>query len=363
MKSSLNSTRRAGFTLVELLVVITIIGILISLLLPAVQAAREAARRMQCQNNLKQLGLAVLNYESQSSIFPPSSSWPAGVDPFNVPLDNYRANWVILVLPFMEQQALYNSIALASPISGTANANNVAARMTSLSTLLCPTDSHNREPFMGSMNAATAAWGDNWARGNYAANAALGIMGASSGEVFNAALPTSSGWKASYQRGVMGANCAVTMAGIRDGTSNTLMLAEIRAGVVPFDSRGVWALSGGSSALWGHTNMMYMDDYGPNCTNVYADNTKAGGDIVAALGGSDAAVNEGMPCFGRSDTINDEQTARSMHPGGVNTCFADGSIHWISDNIQSTPSNQWTPSAWDRLNASADGFAITGNEF
>src|SRR5215218_8288732 len=100
--------RKGGFTLVELLVVIAIIAVLVGLLLPAVQSAREAARRMQCQNNLKQLGLALHNYHDTNSSFPPCMSFDPGVsDISNTP--NYRANWVIRILPFAEQQNLYNA--------------------------------------------------------------------------------------------------------------------------------------------------------------------------------------------------------------------------------------------------------------
>ncbi len=360
-----------GFTLVELLVVITIIGILISLLLPAVQAAREAARRMQCQNNLKQLALAVVNYESQWQIFPPSSSWAADASPSDSgQLGNYRANWCILVLPFLEQQALYNAFDFTKPISGSTSAANVAARSVQISTMLCPTDSRNREPFMGSQNSATSALGDNWARGNYAANAALGqmIYSTAAADLHCAALPNSTGWKISYMRGVMGANCAVTIAQVRDGTSNTVMLAEIRAGVTNFDSRGVWAMSGGSSALWGHGGVRITgddfegDDYGPNCPYVDSDDVIAGSAIRAAFGGSDGLIAEGMPCY--SDwSVNVQQTARSMHAGGVNTCFADGSVHWIGDYIQVKPSTTTNLSVWDRLMASADGMPVASDSY
>jgi prepilin-type N-terminal cleavage/methylation domain-containing protein len=186
--------RKCAFTLVELLVVITIIGILIALLLPAVQAAREAARRMQCQNNMKQVGLAVLNYESQYKTFPPSSCWQSGVSPNDSgQFNNYRANWVIFILPFMDQQSLHDKFDLNAPISGNSSAANMAARAVQIPSMLCPTDPYNRIAFKGS-GYATAALGDNWARGNYAANAALGQMTVGTDSV-NGALPTSGGWK------------------------------------------------------------------------------------------------------------------------------------------------------------------------
>ncbi len=154
---------------------ITIIGILIALLLPAVQAAREAARRMQCQNNLKQLGLAVLNYESQWEIFPPSSHWSpataANIEMTNNP--NLRESWVVMVLPFLEQQPLHDQFDLTKP---TPDPANQAARSTRLSVVLCPSDPFNQKPFNGSSDAMTNQMGDGWARCNYAANAALGYM-------------------------------------------------------------------------------------------------------------------------------------------------------------------------------------------
>ena len=103
-----------GFTLVELLVVIVIIGILIALLLPAVQSAREAARRAQCQNNLKQLALALHNYHGSYQFFPPSSNWN-GIPPQSGNTASLSPNWVIAVLPFLEQQALFNRFVFTKP--------------------------------------------------------------------------------------------------------------------------------------------------------------------------------------------------------------------------------------------------------
>ena len=351
--------RRFGLSLVELLVVIAIIAILVALLLPAVQAAREAGRKMHCQNNLKQLGLALLSYESQYQLFPTSSCWAPGMAPNDAgQLGNLRANWVILALPFLEQQALLGRFDLCRPIPDLANA---PARATRLPVMLCPSDAFNGRPFQGSQSAQTTALGDDWARGNYAANAALGEMWYSS-TWHHAALPGSAGWNNPNLRGVMGANVSIGTNQIRDGTSNTVLLAEIRAGVTDFDCRGVWAMSGACpSALWGHggieTATYHGDDYGPNCRAINADDVCGCSQIRAVSGQADGLVAKGMPCYA-GDYANTQQTARSMHAQGVNACFADGSVHWISDSIQVRPSSVGALSVWDRLMASSDNLPV-----
>jgi len=374
-----------GFTLVELLVVITIIAILIALLLPAVQAAREAARLLQCQNNMKQVGLAVLNYESQYRIFPPSAHWDQGTEISNTQqappslLSRVRENWAILVLPFLEQQALYDRFDLKQPIAAAVNA---LPRSERLAVMLCPSDAkYNQRPFMGSMNAKTAPLGDNWARGNYGANASLGQMynrPYSSERWYFASFPDSYGWKNNDLRGVMGANISVTMSQITDGASNTCLLGELRAGVTDFDTRCTWAMSSGASALWMHGGMV-GDDYGPNCPYIISDDAFPCREIRLAFGngnesaGAEALVAEGMPCF-PYDAFNVQQTARSLHRNGVNLCFCDGSVHFITDFIQVLPSGGQDPntpaqhkgapfSVWDRLMASADGWPAITNSF
>jgi len=359
------------------LVVITIIGILIALLLPAVQAAREAARRMQCSNNMKQLGLGVLNYENQCGCFPPGCTWNGGANPDPTKLSTMRENWVILILPFIEMQDLYNSFDHTKSISDSTSAANVAARATRIPVMLCPSDPFNQKAFMGTQGASTAAAGDNWARGNYGANGGIAILRIDSTGTNSqdAGGPNQLGWKTLAMRGIMGSNCSLRSAEVTDGLSNTILLGELRAGLTPYDTRGTWAMGGGCpSGLWGYgyagLGSNYRDDYGPNCPIFSADGMTnssqlvadyGGGGDVASGAGNIALVKEGMPCSGG---IGDaQQTARSLHPDGVNVCLADGSVQWISDFIQVTGGTGSAMSVWDRLIGSGDGEPISANAF
>jgi prepilin-type N-terminal cleavage/methylation domain-containing protein len=130
---------RSGFTLVELLVVIAIIGILVGLLLPAVQMAREAARRMSCSNNMKQLGLAIANYESQFKTFPPACILGNGQVPL-IPQPQYHHTWIVMTLPFFEQQALYDTINKRAPIWTQSITPTEPVVSKSIPVLRCPTD-------------------------------------------------------------------------------------------------------------------------------------------------------------------------------------------------------------------------------
>ena len=253
------SAPRTAFTLVELLVVIAIIGILIAMLLPAVQAARESARMVQCENNIRQLGLAFVNYESAQKRFPFASTWRGAtgqLDMTNInDSDNSTLyeNWVIKILPQIEGKTLLTAFDLKKSIAGTASATNVKARTVPLSVMLCPTDPYNVNPFMGSASGQTSNMGDTWARGNYAANASLGYQypqsrNAIGGIGIGGTTFDGGGWGNRYLRGVMGANISLGIRQIRDGTSKTVLVGEIRSGITPADSRGVWAMSGAARA-------------------------------------------------------------------------------------------------------------------
>jgi prepilin-type N-terminal cleavage/methylation domain-containing protein len=355
------TTKRLAFTLVELLVVIAIIGILIGLLLPAINAAREAGRRAQCQNNMKQLGLGVLNYTAEQGVLPPSCTFQATSSMKQGDCEvvaTGKDNWVIKILPYMEYNDLNKQINHDKPMSdNTVSAmglSNSAARAKTVREMLCPSDRYNRTPFMGSAatDGRTKTLNDNWARGNYAANGSLAFLSHSRGS-YDAGGNTRD-WNDKQLRGLMGCGVAVRPQQVTDGMSHTLMLLEIRSGITPYDPRGIWAMSGAcASSIWA-ASYVVGDDYGPNCSTPAADDTTSCSQEQASVGGDIALANLGMSCS-NGGWANWQQTARSNHSGGVYCTFGDGSVRLISDLVNSAPSTTANPSVWDMLLTSGEG--------
>ena len=310
--------RRAAFTLVELLVVIAIIGLLIALLLPAIQAAREAGRRAQCSSQMHQVAIALLNYEAIAKSFPPGALCYATEANPNATL-KYMANWIILILPQMDHRDVYQSFAFNSPdpvvkaacIAGQVGSGffvsdgdltdgnpgaygnhlNAAARAHDIPSLLCASDNaQNRTHFQG----AIAGEARDWARGNVACNNGNYYYGAGNcGNGSCAGSDEKSLWTNPMRRGIMGYNNhEINLGGITDGTTQTILVAEIRVGLSPADRRGTWAMGGGNGSMMVGAGGMGDDD-GPNAC--YANGDDVWGCAAfynSAGGGQFATCNE-----------------------------------------------------------------------
>ncbi|MBT4866125.1 MAG: DUF1559 domain-containing protein [Planctomycetaceae bacterium] len=289
MKSS-----KRGFTLIELLVVIAIMAILVALLLPAVQQAREAARRSTCKNNMKQVALALHNYHDTHGSFPPFIINRNG-NPSRIGDVDKGANWLVFLLPFVDQAPLYKQWNFDIP------ANQNPGRSTELAVFKCPSD-----PKSSGNHCAYA--GGGWARGNYGMNVSPcshGLGGANSS-----------------LGGLGGANHVVRFRDVTDGTSTTVAIDEIRAGLNTQDLRGSWAMPGLSAG----TAAMFNDASAPNSREPNSDDME--NCTVSGLAGDS---NSGMGCFDSSNT--GQMTARSMHIGGLHLAMVDGSVQFVSENI------------------------------
>lgn len=362
----------SAFTLVELLVVIAIIGILVALLLPAVQSAREAARRSQCQSNLRNIALAVLNFETANGELPAAVSRANGITNISIVRD-YTSTWLMDCLPYLEEQALLDSFDTTKLLTGgniattgATNYKNVLARGAEIAVLKCPTDQNNAIKFRSTQ------LGDNWARGNYAANSGPGnwlnatssATGIASPPVMNNLGYPSKAWKGTEInanwpptiRAPMGPNDRIKLPQIIDGTSKTMLLAEVRTGISELDWRGTWALPfPGASIVARHG--AGGDSNGPNnCGPKSDDSATALTDFSCTA--SSAALD--LACM----TCNDDSTGfaqaapRSLHPGGIFIARADGSADWVSDDIETTGGASCC-SPWDHLIMAADeGFVF-----
>jgi prepilin-type N-terminal cleavage/methylation domain-containing protein/prepilin-type processing-associated H-X9-DG protein len=344
--------QREGFTLIELLVVIAIIAVLIGLLLPAVQKVREAAARMSCSNNIKQIALALHNYHDANHSFAPAVVMPyaqVGNDPFVGGAANpFGPNWAIFILPFVEQQNLY-TIANPQSYPGTSNLSNFASYIISwravrgmtIKSYLCPSDIGPGVPFTD-LNGAPPEPG--WARGNYACSGGSADtdhhIGGDSGTLITPFPGLSKG-------PVMSINFGATLNTIPDGTSSTFMVHEVRIGVTPQDRRGVWAMGmPGSSVVCAGRN----GDPTPNNRLDLADEIEGCGQFwYPGIG-----TRDGMGCDNGPKSWSMAGQARSRHTGGLNAAFCDGHVQFINNTI-----SQMT---WVLLQSTNDSM-IPGNDY
>lgn len=304
---------RSGFTLIELLVVIAIIGVLIGLLLPAVQKVRDAANRAKCSNNLKQIGIALHNYHTTYECFPPGQTgWTdaATANPF-VPgmTSGGRLCWVIYILPYIEQPNLYNELYTWMVTNKNVIYANEAsyglppyqnAINTIIPTLMCPSDAVS--PKDGTTESVHEGF-----HGNY------GLIGAGMTDLTGAA------GNGTALDGIFYAGSHTRVADITDGTSNTLAGTE-----------GVLAKGLGDDRRGRYWNSYAMAE--TLMSTVASPNTTLGDHPYTCT-----AVPMG-PCTGTGSYV---KYARSFHAGGVNCVLADGSVRFFSNSINLT--GVWQP--------------------
>jgi prepilin-type processing-associated H-X9-DG protein len=355
--------RRLAFTLVELLVCIGILAVLLGLLIPAVQKVREAAARTQCQNNLHQIGLAAINYNMTIKHLPPAITMPyakdgampsitdaSGIPPHEMTSDSaarldsdprypFGPNWAVYLLPYLDQESLYKQARVGDYMLGYNNGD--AAQRDYWRTVVqgqivpvyrCPADLGQDMPLSGYPEVS-----GTWARGNYAANAGPGWWQMSKdGRTY----------MESYGRTgpVMGINFGATIATIPDGASTTIMFNEVRIGVSAIDPRGVWAMGYPGSSVTAANAI--GDCTTPNDHNEGSDDIEdcpqwyyPGIGTRDGIGCSTGYFDLGWPSW--------QAQARSRHPGGVNVCFADGSVRFVSNYV--------LQGVWFAMLSSSDG--------
>lgn len=326
-------SKKQAFTLVELLVVIAIIGILVGLLLPAVQAAREAARRMQCSNNLKQLGLGILNYESAYR------KLVGGVGRYGC----CWGTWQVGVLPYIEQTAMFNIYQnyggadhTGPRYSHALNRNVVKSR---LSTLTCPSDTENA-PIGGTPPITNHNYAVNYGNTSFFQTALpttppINFLGAPFAAYTGSTSddgPPNAGSAATFTR-IYGKHQSLSV--LTDGTSSTMMAAEILQGRRN-DLRG-FTWWGGATGI-----VTYMP---PNST---------GPDVITG-GNCVSLTTPLMPCTTSTTAIRPRMMgARSLHTGGVQAVFCDGHVSFITNNIDYN--------AWNMLGTAA-GAEIISTEY
>ena len=332
MDRKLVSVRRSrGFTLIELLVVIAIIAVLIALLLPAVQQAREAARRTQCKNNMKQLGLAAFNYESTFSRFPASGK---GIDFGKINLYAFPVSTFTQLLPYTDQAPLYNGYNFNWHYSNSANSNNATLSKTKITSFLCPS------------NAITTADSSGYGQADYMPVAFVDINPANGTRLKQNGIPGGAGGNTigatvDSVYGLYGNRAGDTT----DGLSNTVAIVEQSgrpSNLVGNYTQGIY-LSAIAGAVPGWDPSQMTGGGTQTAPNRWADsdsgagvsgqNNSAVGALLPVINGNKTPVNGPLACPWTQNNCGPNNEPFSLHIGGVHAALGDGSVRFISENI------------------------------
>jgi len=346
--AALRGPRRSAVTVIEVLVVLAMIGVLIGMMIPAVMRVREGSNRIQCASNLRQVGEAAHHYHDTNKRFPPAVQLykppkNGTPDALSVYRDGNKPiigpNWAVLLLPYLEQEALYRSANVGRYMqSGDQSWRRV--RSVALPLFVCPSDSGHHILFGLPDKVTTQEDLDKngkWARGNYAANAGPGYFhdterGASSKP---------------KEGGLLGINWGISLSELaqQDGTSHTVLFNEVRVGIEERDRRGTWAMGLAGSSVTA-ANATIGDCPAPNDREPLSDDIEDCG----LYWNEGLGPRERMGCSNHHpphNWANWQAQARSRHLGGVNACFADGSIRFIRDSI--------TSNVWELMLSRNDG--------
>jgi prepilin-type N-terminal cleavage/methylation domain-containing protein len=306
---SATPARRAGFTLIELLVVIAIIGVLVGLLLPAVQQAREAARRISCGNNVKQLGLALHNYHDKGDVFPPAAIRRYFRTSSANEWSTNMLSWMALILPYMEESAIYDQLDfdIEPGLSGSDATNyNRVARKLPIDGFRCPSDPrrHSRDTNYEPTNYAACLGDSQMHKGN---------------------------------RSIIDCDSRIGIRDVLDGTSSTMGVAEILVGSPLNEAANS---SGGAcpSGTLQDPSLRGQSWLYANHVRSYAFNTLTGPNAAS----DDCGLNTGGGFV---------SAARSQHPGGVMVMMVDGGTRFVSDSVDLT-------TVWRRIGNRQDGEVV-----
>ena len=336
--------RKRGFTLVELLVVIAIIGILIGMLLPAVQQEREAARRTQCLNNMRQLGLACHNFESAFMRFPPGANWssnsdimrngePDGEVDDSILRTNQRLAWGTFILPYIEQAPLHSQFENSTdgwemewenallPGGGSTTGVNCASAV--IPAYICPSDSFgDTNPVL----TPTVIRDNNQESGksNYVAMAGAGNNGSGDDNEITADMNTLNDSQFSQFWGVFGRNSRTSIAAMSDGTSNVIIIGE-RSSRNGAEAGRLSPRFGNAGAVWAGVT----SSNGQYPRNPEANNNEVSKDwTVFGHMASECATNWSINGLDQA-----RGSASSFHSGGANVALGDGSVRFVNENL------------------------------